>query len=141
MKQRNTISKQFFGHSTAIIAIVISVLGLVSFAGVTPNNPAFPLLSTDVVECFVSVADNAAIPVAALRTETFSSPRNCNMLSFRRLACESQSPFVWSEIYASGCGTVQTVYITPAPHTVANPAIFVRAGPNNASIISKVFIG
>ena len=139
MKQRNTTSEKFFGHSTAIMMIAISVLGFTLFAGISSKSSHAVYHTAQ--ECCISVADHVAFPVTAIRTLILSAKKNYNIHSLRRLTCEGQMPFVLTAIYASRCGTVHAVNITPAPHPAADPAIFVRAGPDTDLNFSINFIG
>ncbi len=128
LKQRNTTSEKFFGHSTAIMMIAISVLRVVLFAGIFPGNP--PAVNHTIRECCISATDHVTFPATVIRTRILSAQKNYNVHSFRRLICEDQMPFVLTAIYASRSGTVHAIHITPAPHPAADPAIFVRAGPD-----------
>ncbi len=139
LKQRNTISRQFFGHSTAITMIALSVLGGLLFSVIDREYSCF--IRHSLCESSISIADHASLPAAALYSSFFSAPKNGHAFWSRRLVCESQTPFILSAAHACGYGTVHTVNITPAPYPVANPAIFVRAGPDNDLVISKYFIG
>ena len=125
MKQQKKYFCFIFHHTSAVAVAIAAVLWLLlacSAGHITQEN-------TNKLPCSVSAEnDFDALPLSDY-CSLHSSVKTNSFQSLRRQESALPAPFILSTVRMDSCGADKSAKITPVTQVVANPANYVRAGP------------